>query len=103
MLEPFVRPISGSVTLGDAKTTHLVEEVVTLRLSFIDDNLEDTEFGIRDNIPFKKISLLGILSLLSKTVLWILFQAYFIRDNIPIIKLGIKRYSKCHLFLGENI
>jgi hypothetical protein len=54
MLEPFVRPISGSVTLGDAKTTHLVEEVVTLRLSFIDDNLEDTEFGIRDNIPLKK-------------------------------------------------
>jgi len=27
MLEPFVRPISGSVTLGDAKTTHSVEEV----------------------------------------------------------------------------
>ena len=41
MLESFVRPISGSVTLGDAKTTHSVEEVVTLKLSFIDDDLEE--------------------------------------------------------------
>ncbi len=54
------------------------------------------------NIP-NTIIVLGILSLLSKTVLGILLQVYFIRDNIPIIKLTIKRYSKCHLFLGENI
>ena len=28
MLEPFIRPINGSVTLGDAKTTHSVSEVL---------------------------------------------------------------------------
>ena len=39
MLEPFIRPIKGSVTLGDAKTTHSVSEVVTLKLSFVDDDL----------------------------------------------------------------
>ena len=41
MLEPFIRPITGSVTLGDAKTTHSVSEVVTLKLSFVDDDLEE--------------------------------------------------------------
>ena len=41
MLEPFIRPINGSVTLGDAKTTHSVSEVVTLKLSFVDDDLEE--------------------------------------------------------------
>ncbi len=70
--------------------------------------------GIKKNIPNtvsvfiryiipNTVTVLGILSLLSKTVLGILFQVYFIRDNIPtIIKWAIKRYSKCHLFLGEN-
>jgi hypothetical protein len=53
------------------------------------------------NIP-NTVTVLGILSLLSKTVLGILFKVYFIRNNIPIIKLAIKRYSKCHLFLGEK-
>jgi hypothetical protein len=57
---------------------------------------------MKKNMP-NTVTVLGILSLLSKTVLGILFQGYFIRDNIPIIKLAIKRYSKCHLFLGENI
>ena len=42
MLEPFIRPINGSVTLGDAKTTHSVSEVVTLlKISFVDDDLEE--------------------------------------------------------------
>ena len=41
LLEPFIRPINGSVTLGDAKTTHTVSEVVTLKLSFVNDDLEE--------------------------------------------------------------
>ena len=41
MLEPFIRPINGSVTLDDAKTTYSVSEVVTLKLSFLDDDLEE--------------------------------------------------------------
>ena len=70
-----------------------------------------TEIGIRDkknipntvsvlgilfhekNIP-NTVTVLGILSLLSKTILGILFQVYFNRDNIPIIKLALNRYSK---------
>jgi hypothetical protein len=41
MFEPFIRPIQGSVTLGDARTTHSVSEVVTLKLSFVDDDLQE--------------------------------------------------------------
>ena len=40
MFEPFILPIKeGSVTLG--KTTHSVLEVVTLKLSFVDDDLQE--------------------------------------------------------------
>jgi hypothetical protein len=46
MFEPFILPIKeGSVTLGDAKTTHSVLEVVTLKLSFVDDDLQEHHRG----------------------------------------------------------
>ena len=41
MFEPFILPIKGSVTLVDANTTHSVLEVVTLKLSFGDDDLQE--------------------------------------------------------------
>jgi hypothetical protein len=63
---------------------------------------QNSVLGIKNNIP-NTVTVLGILSLISKTVLGMLFQVYFIRDNTTIIKLAIKGYSKCHLFLGENI
>ncbi len=56
MLESFVRPISGSVTLGDAKTTHSVEEVVTLKLRFIDDDLKEQK-GTVELVVFLILSL----------------------------------------------
>jgi hypothetical protein len=52
MFEPFIRPIKGSVTLGDAKTTHSVSEVVTLKLSFVDDDLQEHR-GIVELVVFE--------------------------------------------------
>ena len=48
MFEPFILPIKeGSVTLGDAKTTHSVLEVVTLKLSFVDDDLQEHRGAVK--------------------------------------------------------
>ena len=52
MFEPFIRPTKGSVTLGDAKTTHSVSEVVTLKLSFVDDDLQEHR-GIVELVVFE--------------------------------------------------
>ncbi len=52
MFEPFIRPIKGSVTLSDAKTTHSVSEVVTLKLSFVDDDLQEHR-GIVELVVFE--------------------------------------------------
>ena len=41
MFEPFIRLIQGSVTLKDARTTHSFSEVLTLKLSFVDDDLQE--------------------------------------------------------------
>jgi hypothetical protein len=53
MIDPFIRPIKGSVTLGDdIKTTHLVSEVVTLKLSFVDNDLQEHR-GIVELVRFE--------------------------------------------------
>ena len=42
MFEPFICPIKGSINLGDARTTHSsVSDVVTLKPSFVDDDLQE--------------------------------------------------------------
>ena len=42
MFEPFIRPIKGSINLGDARTTHSsVSDVVILKPSFADDDLQE--------------------------------------------------------------